>query len=212
MKSHRVIIVSLLSVWFTLTANAQKETLSNKPVNEDGLYLGLTFGTWFPDNVNKVLGSPLIFGPVLMGKIGNNTWGFSFDLIGWPQHTTREPINVKMRDTVLSRDEFYGMHVTLDYARQLAAKGRFIFEGIGSAGYGRLSYYNPDKDTNIGNASILFSPGVSVRYLVRQGSFWQFKIQYCLANYKMHDNVSTNFKGNYLIVKFILGQTPNHGD
>jgi len=40
-----------------------------------------------------------------------------------PQHTTREPINIKVRETVLSQDEFYGMHVTLDDARQLVAKG-----------------------------------------------------------------------------------------
>ena len=138
--------------------------------------------------------------------------GFSMDFIGVPQHTTREPFNIKVHDTIFSRDEISGAYVTLDYSRQLAVTSRFIFEAVASAGWGGLCYYNPYEEDNVGNASLLFSPGVSVRYLVRPGSFWQFKIQYCIANYKMHDNVSTNFKGNYLIVKFILGQTPNHGD
>ena len=203
-----LLFAAMVPILFSLTAVAQDE----KTVNEDGLYGGISFGTWFPDNVNKVLGSPLLLGPTLFGKIGKNSWGFTFDLIGWPQHTTKQPINIKVHDTVLSQDEFYGMHVTLDYARQLAVKGRFIFEGVGSAGYGRLSYYNPDKDTNIGKASIVFMPGVSLRYLVNRRSYWQLKIQYCFTNYKMHDNVSTNFKGNYLIMKLIIGKTPYRGD
>jgi len=180
MKSLRVILLILLPGLFGLKAGAQ----DNKPVNEDGLYGGLSFGTWFPDNVNKVLSSPLLLGPTLLVKNGKNSWGLTFDMIGWPQHTTKKPINVKVGDTVLSRDEFYGAHITLDYYRQLAATGRFIFEGTGGLGYGDMSYYNPNKDTNIGKACLIFNPGISLRYLVNRRTYWQLKIQYCFANYR----------------------------
>jgi len=174
-------------------------------VEKRGIYTGLSFGTWFPDNKNKVLGNPLLLGFVVDFKGENNAFGLTFDLIGWPHHNTTEPIKIKYGDSVLTRNDFFGAYLTLDYARELWSKDRFVFEGIFGIGYGRLSYYNPDKDTDIGKSSIVFNPGLGLRYLIGRKMFIQIKTQYCIANYNLNDNVSTDLKGNYVTTKLIFG-------
>ncbi len=174
-------------------------------VEKRGIYTGLSFGTWFPDNKNKVLGNPLLLGFVVDFKGEKNAFGLTFDLIGWPHHNTTEPINIKFGDSVLIRNDFFGAHLTLDYARELWSKDRLVFEGICGIGYGRLSYYNPNKDTEIGKSSIVFNPGLSLRYLIGRKMFLQIKTQFCIANYNLNDNISTDLKGNYLTTKLIIG-------
>lgn len=174
-------------------------------VEKKGFYAGLSFGTWFPDHKNKVLGNPLLLGFLVDFKGEQNALGLTFDLIGWPHHNTIEPINIKFGDSVLTRNEFLGVHLTLDYARELWSSDRLVFEGICGIGYGRLSYYNPDKDTDIGKSSFVFNPGLSLRYLISRKMFLQIKTQYCIANYSLNDNISTDLKGNYLTTKLIIG-------
>ncbi|MFD1552938.1 hypothetical protein DNU06_15965 [Putridiphycobacter roseus] len=174
-------------------------------VEKKGIYLGLSLGTWVPDNANKVLGKPLLLGFLVDFKDEKNAYGLTFDLIGWPNHHTTEPIKIKFGDSILTRNEFFGAHLTIDYARELWRKERLIFEGICGIGYGRLTYYNPDKDTEIGKSSIILNPGLSFRYLIGQKLFLQVKTQYCIANYNLNDNVSTNLQGNYLTTKLIFG-------
>lgn len=168
-----IILLPVVVLLFSFAAIAQHE----KPANEDGLYLGLSFGTWFPDNANRIFGSPLIVGPVFFEKTRKHTLGFSMDLIGLPQHTTKRPFNISVHDSVLSRDEISGGHIMIDYSREVAVTGRFIFEAVASAGWGQICYYNPYEEDNVSNASLLFSPGLGVRYLVCPGGFWQLKVQ-----------------------------------
>jgi hypothetical protein len=80
-----------------------------------------------------------------------------------------------------------------------------VFEGICGLGYGRLSYYNPNKDIDIGKSSIVFNPGLSLSYLIGRKMYVQIKTQYCMANYDLNDKVSTDLKGNYLTTKIIFG-------
>lgn len=174
-------------------------------VEKRGIYTGLSFGTWFPDNKNKVLGNPLLLGLIVEFKYEKNAFGLTFDLIGWPHHNTTEPIKIKFGDSVLIRDDFFGAHLTLDYAREFWSTGRLLFEGICGIGCGRLSYYNPDKDTDIGKSSIVLNPGLSLRYLIGRKMFMQIKTQYCIASYNLNDNVSTDLRGNYLTTKLIFG-------
>lgn len=203
---QRLLFLLLFSTSIYFSGSAQ----DSLKANEDGLYGGLSFGTWFPDNANKILGSPLLFGPMLAFKIGKNTFGFTFDLIGWPKHTTKEPFHVKFRDSVIVHDEFYGGHISFDYSRELWSKRKFSAEGTAGIGYGDVSYYNPNKDINVGKSSLIFNPGLSLKYRLNKKVFFQIKVQYCLADYSMHDNVSTDFKGNYLTTKFIIGQPPKY--
>jgi hypothetical protein len=198
---QRLILTIFILTFIVLNSFGQ----DSPRIEKRGIYTGLSFGTWLPDNKNKVLGNPLLFGFVLDFKCEKNAFGLTFDLIGWPQHNTTEPIKIKFGDSVLTRNDFFGAHLTLDYARELWSKDRFAFEGICGIGYGRLSFYNPDKETDIGKSSIVLNPGFSLRYLIGRKMFIQIKAQYCLANYNLNDNISTNLKGNYLTTKLILG-------
>ena len=198
---QRYIVTTFIFMVITLQSFGQ----DSSRVERRGIYTGMSFGTWFPDNKNKVLGNPLLLGLVVDLKYEKNAFGLSFDLIGWPNHRTAEPINIKSGDSLLTRNDFVGAQLTLEYARELWRKDRFVFEGICGIGYGRLTYYNPDKDTDIGKSSIVFNPGMSVRYLIGRKMFIQIKTQYYLANYDLNDNTSTNFMGNYLATKIIVG-------
>ena len=197
----RLILIIFILTIIALSSFGQ----DSSRVEKRGIYTGLSFGTWFPDNKNKVLGNASLFGFAVEFKGEKNAFGLTFDLIGWPHHNTTEPIKIKFGDSVLTRNDFFGAHLTLDYARELWCKERFVFEGICGIGYGRLSYYNPDKDTDIGKSSIVFNPGLSLRCLIGRKLFIQIKAQYCIANYNLNDKLSTDLKGNYLTTKLIFG-------
>jgi hypothetical protein len=198
---QRLILTIFILTFFVLKSIGQ----DSSRVEKRGIYTGLSVGTWFPDYKNKVFGNPLLLGFVVDFKGQKNAYGLTFDLIGWPHHNTTEPIKIKFGDSVLTRNEFFGAHLTLDYARELWSKDRLVLEGICGIGYGRLAYYNPAKETNIGKSSIVLNPGLSLRCLIGQKMFLQIKTQYCIANYNLNDNVSTDLKGNYLTTKLIVG-------
>lgn len=129
-------LLSVFIVLFILLNAVGQDSLS---VKKSGIYTGISFGTWFPDNNNKVLGNPLLMGFVVDFKGEKNALGFTFDLIGWPNHKTKEPLSIKFGDSILTRDNFFGGLLTVDYAREFWNKNRFLFEGIGGIGYSRLS-------------------------------------------------------------------------
>jgi hypothetical protein len=172
------------------------------------IYRNLAFGTWFPDNKNRVLGQPLIAGVSFGIKYNLNSYAINFDLIAASK--TKEPIKIKFGDSLLTRNDYFGAQLTVDYGREFWSKERFSFEGICGFGWGTLTYYNPNKDINIDKSSLVLEPGVSFRYLIGKKLFLQFKAQYCVANYALKDNVSTSFKGNYLITKLVFGSRRNH--
>ncbi len=203
-------IHSLLKILFTiafliscLPFSFSQDSLK---INKDGIYTGIHLGTWFPDNKNKVLGQPSIFGFTLDFKLDQNALGLNFDLIGVPFGKTKIPVIIKFGDSTIIRNEFTGVHITLEYARAFYTTKHFVFEGIAGIGYGQLSYYNPDAKTNIEKASLVVNPGLSIRYLIKRKTYIQLKTQYCFANYQLNDNVSTSFKGNYFITKLVIGR------
>lgn len=178
-------------------------------IDKTGIYLGLNIGTWFPDNKNRVLGNPSILGIAIDFKGQKNSLGFSFDMIGVPFNTTKAPILIKHDDSLIVRNEYSGVHFTLDYCRQFYETKRVAFEGICSAGFGQLSYYNPNPKTNVDKNSFVFSPGISVRFAITPKVVIQLKTQYCIANYRLNDNLSTDFRGNYLITKINISTLTN---
>lgn len=178
-------------------------------IDKTGIYLGLNLGTWFPDNKNRVLGNPSLLGIAIDFKGQKNSLGFSFDMIGVPFNTARSPILIKYGDSLLVRNEYSGVHITLDYCRQFYETKRLAFEGICSAGFGQLNYYNPDPKTSFNKNSFLFSPGISVRFAITSKVVIQLKTQYCIVNYKLNDNLSTDFRGNYLITKINISTLTN---
>ena len=167
----------------------------------DGFYLGLSAGTWFPDGKNKVLGNPLMGGLIMELKSAKAAFSLVFDII----------VNVKKTDTLLikynseliKRNNYAAGQIGLDFDYQLYAKEKFSLEAGSGLGYGNITYYNPNKDIDVNKGSLYVSPGLSFRYYVGAKSHFKFRTQYYIANYKLKDRESTNFKGNYLTTKII---------
>lgn len=199
---HRIILSAILCSVIGLSLVAQE----NSEFRKTGVYFGMNFGTWFPDNSNRVLGNPVIFGFTLDLRGPRNSCGFTAD--GLLQGQTMKPVMIKFGDSVLIRNEYSGAQFTLDYYRQLLEFKHFVFEGLFGLGFGTISYYNPDKYTNIDKSSLILSPGFSIRFIVDQ-SFIQIKAQYCIADYRLKDGISTDFKGNYLLTKIVVGGWSN---
>jgi len=198
---YKLIFIAITGMLFASNSRAQDSTR----IEKKGIYFGVSAGTWFPDGQNKVLGNPLLFGFTADIRTEKNAFGLTFDLIGWPDHHTREPLKIKHGNDILIRNDFFGAHLTLDYGREIWSTNRFLLEGICGIGYGRLTYYNPDKDTEIGKSSLVINPGICVRYLAGRKLCIQWKTQYCIANYNLNDHVSTDLRGNYLTTKLIFG-------
>ncbi len=199
MKKTILLLVLFLSLGqYSYSQNGER-------LEKTGLYMGINFGTWFPDGQNKVLGNPLIFGPYadFMGE--DRGFGLSFDLIGIPKVKTTEPIYIKYGDSLLVRNGYFGAELMLNFYQEILETKRFVFRGICGLGYGELSYYNPDQYTNINKKSMVLSPGVDIRYFLFKRVFVRTQLQYSIANYKLRDNISTSFKGNYLTVRFSVG-------
>ena len=195
----RFILIMLFLTIVALKSFGQDSTF----IEKSGISTGLSFGTWFPDHKNQVLKTPLLLGFIIDFKDKKNAFGLTFDLVGGFK---TEEYKIKFGDSVLIRNDFFGAHLTLDYAREFWHKDRFVFEGICGIGYGQLSYYNPDEDTDVGKSSIILNPGLSLRYFTKKKVFLQLKVQYCLANYDLKDNISTDLRSNYLTTKLILGR------
>jgi hypothetical protein len=178
-------------------------------IKNTGIYTGINIGTWLPLSKNKVLGHPAILGVTADFKFSKNALGLSFDLIGIPLGKTKTPITIKFGDSSVVRNNYSGVNITLDYGREFFAHKRWLLEYIASAGYGALIYYSPAVGKDIEKKSFIISPGLSVRYLLKKKSYVQFKTQYCIANYKLNDKVSTDFSGHYLMMKVTLGAITN---
>jgi len=193
---------------FLSFVSAKLRGQTNTGIAKIYIYRNVAFGTWFPDNENKVLGQPLFAGLSFGIKYNVHSYAVNFDFIDG--HKTKEPIRIKYGDSLVTGNDYAGVQFTLDYGREFWSKGRFSFEGICGLGVGTLNYYNINKDVSIDKYSIVFEPGVSFRYLIGEKLFLQFKTQYCVANYELKDKESTSFKGNYLITKLVFGSRRNH--
>jgi hypothetical protein len=196
MKCKAIIILMLALFVQGKRASAQDSLATSS------IYMGIASGTWWGDGNNKVLGHPVLFCFAAGLKRDKNLYGVSFDMAFGK---TTEPIKIKFGDSILIRDDYFGVQGTLDHYRQLLKWKGFSFETAIGLGYGKIAYYNPDKDTDIDKESFVFSPGVSIRYTARRKNYLQLKAQYTIANYNLNDKVSTDLRGNYLIAKLIVG-------
>jgi hypothetical protein len=178
-------------------------------IKNTGIYTGINFGTWLPLGKNKVLSNPINLGFNVDFKLDKNALGLSFDLIGLLYGKPKTPIKIKLGDSSVISKEYAGINITLDYSRELFVHQRWLCEGIVGIGYGELTYYNPKVGIDVAKSSFILSPGLSAKYIFKRKSYIQLKTQYCIANYKLNDNISTDFKGNYLIVKITFGAITN---
>lgn len=193
-KLSTIVIILLLSAT-QLLAQEREYTV------KDGFYLGLSAGTWFPDGKNKVLGNPFMGGLIMELKSGKGALSLVFDII----------VNVKKTDTLLinynnelvKRNHYAAGQIGLDFDYELYAKNKFSIAAGSGLGYGNITYYNPNRDIDVDKGSLYVSPGISFRYYVGKRSHFKFRTQYYMANYKLKDNLSTNFQGNYLATKII---------
>ncbi|QEH41827.1 hypothetical protein [Chitinophaga sp. XS-30] len=200
--NHRIYSILFL---FLLGSGLRSYGQDTLPAKRTGIYFGINVGTWFPDGRNKVLGHPLLAGVTLGLRADRNAYALNFDLIGIGVNSTKEPVVITSGDSTVTQDDYSGMQFTFDYSRELWRWKRMAVEGLCGIGYGRLSYYNPDKDTDVYKGSFVLSPGVSLRWLLGRKYFVQLKAQYCVADYRLRDNTSTDFSGNYIITKLVFG-------
>lgn len=168
-----------------------------------GIFVGLGAGTWFPDNKNKVLGHPLMLDLRIDYRKNRNSFSFNFDLVGLFINKTTETVQVKLNDSIVKVNDFFGSQVTFDYGRVLYSKNRFSFEVNCGLGWGRLSYYNPTVDIDIGKSSFILNSGLSFGLYVGKRDLLQLKTQYYISDYRLNDNLSTDFKGNFIEVKLM---------
>jgi hypothetical protein len=196
MKCKAIVLLMLILFFQGKSASAQDSSGTSR------IYMGIASGTWWGDGNNKVLGHPVLFCFTTNFERNKNLYGVSFDMAFGK---TTGPIKVKFDDSILIRDDYFGVQGTLDYYRQFVKWKAFSFETAIGLGYGKISYYNPDKDTDLDKESFVFSPGVSLRYTPSGKTYLQLRAQYSIANYSLNDRVSTDLRGNYLITKLIVG-------
>ena len=192
--------VGLLLLFATFATNsfAQDQGQHNP---RDGFNLGVSAGTWFPTGNNKVLGNPIIGGLILDLKSNKTSVSLVFDMIFNVAKT--DTLFIKHNDEIVKRTNYFAGQLGFDVDYELYEKNNFVLQAGSGIGYGNISYYNPNKDINVDKGSLFVSPGVSMKYYVGQRSHFKFRLQYYVANYKLKDNVSTNFKGNYITTKLI---------
>jgi hypothetical protein len=186
-----------------LTISAKLSGQDSLAETRQGVFVGLGVGTWFPDNKNKVLGHPLILDVRFDYRKNSNSFSLNFDLIGLIINKTTEEVHIKLNDSTVKVNDFFGSQGTFDYGRVLYSKNRFSFEINCGLGLGRLYYYNPTADIDIGKLSLILNPGMSFGLYVGKRDLLQLKTQYYISDYRLKDNVSTDFKGNFIEVKLI---------
>jgi len=174
---------------------------SKEYAERDGFYLGLSAGTWFPDGKNKVLGNPLMGGLIMELKSGKAAVSLVFDIIVSLKKTDTLLINYNTE--LIKRNNYAAGQIGLDFDYQLYAKNKFSIEAGSGLGYGNITYYNPNKNIEVDKGSLYVNPGLSFRYYVGKRSHFKFRTQYYIVNYKLKDDRSSNFKGNYLTTKII---------
>lgn len=189
-----------LLIFFISVRSSAQDSLAE---SRQGIFVGLGVGTWFPDNKNKVLGHPLMLDVRFDHWPNKNSFSFNFDLVGIGLNKTTETIKVKLNDSVVENNEFFAFQVTFDYGRILYSKDRFSFEVNCGLGWGHASYYNPSAEIDIGKSSFIVNPGLAFGLFTGTRDLLQLKVQYYFADYALHDNVSTDFRGNYLELKLM---------
>jgi hypothetical protein len=200
--SHRICYILFLVFLCSGLRSYGQDTLAAK---RTGIYFGVNVGTWFPDGKNKMLGHPLLAGVTFGLKADRNTYALNFDLIGIAVNNTKAPVVIASGDSTVTRNDYSGMQFVFEYSRELRQSNGMSVEGLCGIGYGQLSYFNPDKDTDVYKGSFVLSPGISLRCLLGRKYFVQIKAQYCMADYQLKDNISTDFSGNYIITKLVFG-------
>ncbi|RZL39508.1 MAG: hypothetical protein EOO96_00420 [Pedobacter sp.] len=181
-------------------------TKANKMVGnvhdpKDGFSLGVSAGTWFPTGENKVLGNSIMGGLIIDLKVKKTSVSLVFDMIVNASKT--DTLFIKHNNEIVKRTNYFAGQLGFDVDYELYAKDKIALQAGSGLGYGNISYYNPNKDIDVDKGSLFVSPGVSAKWYVGNKSHLKFRLQYYVANYKLKDNVSTNFSGNYITTKLI---------
>lgn len=187
---------------FIYSNSIAADTLSSQAAS---FYMGIGIGTWKGTAGNKALGTPPILGLNAGFSSSKGALGFSFNLLGWPGNRTAQDLQLLHQGKSLTSNSIAGVQITVDYARVLWRKRHFAMDVSAGAGFGRLSYHNPDVDTDIGKSSLLIMPGSSLRYYIGGSTFLQLKLQYSLANYHKPGIVTPSLNGHYIIARLIVG-------
>ena len=184
------------------TSAGTPENKTKKPVfRKEGFYFGPSAGLWFPDGKNRVMGHPVLPGLIMELKSGKSSISLTFDFI--INEGTKDTLYIKYNDELLKKNKFAGGQIGLDFDHEIFSREKFSIEAGAGLGYGMMTYHNPNKDVHVGRSGFYFSPGLSFRYFVSNNSFIKLRTQYYVANYRLKDDVSTDFSGNYPTVKLI---------
>lgn len=198
-KLYKVIIILIVMASLSTSTMAQE---GGSLIKKDGFYLGGSTGTWFPDGKNKVLGHPFMGGLVMELKSGKGALSLVFDIVVNVVNT--DTLYIKHNDELVKRNSYTAGQIGLEFDYELYSQNKFSVEAGGGLGFGNITYYNPSKNVDVDKSSLFINPGFSLRYFTGKHAYLKFRAQYYLANYKLKDNLSTPFQGNYPTAKIIF--------
>jgi hypothetical protein len=202
----KTIIQSAFTILFLTWVSMDAIGQDNPEAKNEGIYFGLTSGTWFGDDENRIMGNPFMLGFTLELHVKKNVFGLNYDILGTEGKGTDIPLDIKHGDSILQRNHYFGAQLSIDYGRKIWHGDRMSLEAICGIGYGNVSYYNPDAETDIDKSSFLINPGLGVRVLIGKKFFLLARAQYYIANYSLDDGTSTSLKGNYLNLRLCFGR------
>lgn len=194
--------ISLILLMIAPITNSLSAQENNSQIKKDGFYLGVSTGTWFPDGKNKILGHPFMGGVVLELKSGKGALSLVFDIIVNAGKT--DTLYIKHNNELVKRNSFTAGQIGLEFDYEWYSKNKLSLEAGGGLGYGDITYYNPSDKVDVGKSSLFINPGISARYFVGRHAYLKIRAQYYIANYRLKDNLSTNFQGNYPTVKVVF--------
>jgi hypothetical protein len=171
-------------------------------VNDTDLYLGISAGTWFATGGNRALGNPVLLGVNADLKFEKHFFGLHLDYMIFPK--TKQPIYLEHEGEVIEKNNASGAQGTLEYGTQILAGTHYVFTAGAALGYGNIIYYNPDENTDISKDAVIIAPTLAVWYM-RKKTYYQFKLQYNIANYDHSAVQNVSLNGNALMLKFIIG-------
>lgn len=195
----KILIVITVLVYFNQTIVAQDKEWS-------GIFLGLSGGTWFPDSKNKVLGNPVIMGFTVDFKPVDSKGSLGLSFEGIEKSNTGQPLTLARQDSTFESKRYSAVHFTIDYSREIFANDKFLLTWVLGVGCGEIDFLNgPALSEFTTQWSIITNPGLDLRYKLSESGYIQLRANYYIANYGLKNNLSTDFRGNYLVCRATIG-------
>jgi hypothetical protein len=196
MRINKLIIPIILLLFFP---NAYGQ---DSAADETYIFWGLTSGLWHPASGSSAMKNALMLGLNVEFLSNKDAFGINANLI--MPHKMKQPVAYGT-DPALNIDKCSSMQITFDYSRRLLKFGDYSIGAIAEIGYGEMIYTDSGQDKDKGKKTFIFAPGINTRYIIKERVSLQLKLQYCVSSYNLKNSHDPALKGNYLMLKFVLG-------